>query len=373
MNTTLYFLSESNKVSEVMPTSYDLESELQAIISKNPIILLRSYEKNDTELFLIKAEQPMTTDSPDDKTLSLDHLLVDSHGVPVLCEVKRSSNAQIYRKVVAQAMDYAARMRYLDVDDLREQFRSSQSEDVLAMYDTDEFWESVRTNLSAERAKIIFAADHIPGSLKTLIDFMNRMMPTLDIYGVEIQKYDSLHGSMLSSSIISDTSIIAKAKEDAASIKWDKESFREKIIEFGDLSATNAFDLLTNKLESMGYFWSYGIGSKYPSSCIWAGKYAVVRLGIQKKKISLSVPVTRLASILSVAPDTVRSWFDFDRFSSTPSISEWIVQNDNYILLNLRALQSTSYVDTFCGGIAQIMKYLSQNDSNLLTNQDTPI
>ncbi len=40
--------------------------------------------------------------------LGIDHLYVDAAGVPVLVEVKRSTDTRLSREVVAQMLDYAA-------------------------------------------------------------------------------------------------------------------------------------------------------------------------------------------------------------------------------------------------------------------------
>jgi hypothetical protein len=57
--------------------------------------------------------------------LSLDHLFLNREGVPTLVEVKRSSNTQLRREVVAQMLDYAANASaQWTVDSLRTWFEA---------------------------------------------------------------------------------------------------------------------------------------------------------------------------------------------------------------------------------------------------------
>ena len=54
-------------------------------------------------------------------TFSLDHLFIDTRGIPVIVEVKRSSDTRIRREVVGQMLDYAANgTRYWPISKLRE-------------------------------------------------------------------------------------------------------------------------------------------------------------------------------------------------------------------------------------------------------------
>jgi hypothetical protein len=63
-------------------------------------------------------------------TWSLDHLFVSGEGVPVLVEVKRSSDTRLRREVVGQMLDYAANaVRYWPPADLRAAFEATALDD----------------------------------------------------------------------------------------------------------------------------------------------------------------------------------------------------------------------------------------------------
>lgn len=56
----------------------------------------------------IQREAPISSEADGSVRCCLDHLFLDSEGVPTLVEVKRSSDRRIRREVVGQMLDYAA-------------------------------------------------------------------------------------------------------------------------------------------------------------------------------------------------------------------------------------------------------------------------
>lgn len=93
----------------VIPASealYPAEADLQQLIAENPQLLLGS-PGDGQRLYLLRREQPVR-DTPDGPALfSIDHLFIDQDGLPVLVEVKRSTDTRIRREVVGQMLDYA--------------------------------------------------------------------------------------------------------------------------------------------------------------------------------------------------------------------------------------------------------------------------
>src|SRR6185312_796656 len=60
---------------------------------------------------------------------SLDHLFLDEEGVPMLVEVKRSTDTRIRREVVGQMLDYAANaLSYWNVAAIKARFEAEQLE-----------------------------------------------------------------------------------------------------------------------------------------------------------------------------------------------------------------------------------------------------
>ena len=116
--------------------------------------------------------------------------------MPVLVEVKRSSDTRGRRGVVAQMLDYAANgTAYWPVESLRTQVESRAGEgqdgsDVLAEYlgveEPDRFWRTVEDNLRAGRVRLIFLADRLPAELVRIIEFLNEQMRDTEVLGIEL-------------------------------------------------------------------------------------------------------------------------------------------------------------------------------------------
>ena len=77
------------------------------------------------QVYLICREMVSQAAEDEGNSFSLDHLLVDDEGVPILVEVKRSTDTRIRREVVAQMMDYACRASSWSIDSLKELFRQT--------------------------------------------------------------------------------------------------------------------------------------------------------------------------------------------------------------------------------------------------------
>lgn len=88
---------------------FDREDLLQVLIAQHPE-MLTSDDDDSGALLLVRREAVVQQEQ--DSGLSLDHLYLDSRGVPMLVEVKQGANHEIRRRVVAQMLDYAANARH---------------------------------------------------------------------------------------------------------------------------------------------------------------------------------------------------------------------------------------------------------------------
>ena len=119
MGANLYFVSDGT-ASAMAEYRYDTEDELQKLIADNPELLLRGSEPDGARLILVAREYEMPVSEDSAVCYYLDHLMVDHAGVPVLVEVKRSTDTRTKREVVAQMIDYASRVSTWDAGELRE-------------------------------------------------------------------------------------------------------------------------------------------------------------------------------------------------------------------------------------------------------------
>ena len=95
------------------------------------------------KLYLIEQEFAIKESENSGNAYSLDHLLVDEDGIPVLVEVKRSTDTRIKREVVAQMLDYASRASKWDIKAIQDSFNSNNPD-----ADPDIFIEAIRAKLT---------------------------------------------------------------------------------------------------------------------------------------------------------------------------------------------------------------------------------
>ena len=92
------------KLTVLRDSPYESENVLQTALADFPEVLAGGTTSDDglQSLLLIRREKGIPTVESGSATFSLDHLFVDPAGVPVVVEVKRSSDTRIRREVVGQ-------------------------------------------------------------------------------------------------------------------------------------------------------------------------------------------------------------------------------------------------------------------------------
>lgn len=177
---------------------YDAESVLQGLIARFPQLIANDAEET---WLLIRQEAGLMMGDLGESTGWLDHLFVDGDGVPTLVEVKRSSDTRIRREVVAQMLDYAANARHAwGGATLRGWFEERCASDgvdaraeLFAAFprveSADEYWATVRTNLEADRLRLVFVADEVPASLRRIVEYLNRRMTETEVLAVEVRQF----------------------------------------------------------------------------------------------------------------------------------------------------------------------------------------
>ena len=117
----IFFIREGQGV-VLHSTPYKNEDVFQELLAKHPEVLAGGTTEGDgnAQLLLVQREMPIPTESGGSRVFSLDHLFVDADAVPVIVEVKRSSDTRIRREVASQMLDYAANATiYWSMDALR--------------------------------------------------------------------------------------------------------------------------------------------------------------------------------------------------------------------------------------------------------------
>ena len=201
----IYTRGDQGNLEPLEEEPFSTEDELQLLIAENPELLdgeqIRPGEPR--RWLLITREKGISETLHTGARWAVDHLIVDQDAIPTLAEVKRAANPEIRRTIVGQVLEYAAHAALTwTVEDLRRTFeesaraRGEDPESMLASLlqtegepDADGFWESVATNLSARRMRLLFVADEIPDPLERVVEFLNAQMPNIEVLAVEVKQF----------------------------------------------------------------------------------------------------------------------------------------------------------------------------------------
>jgi hypothetical protein len=205
MEDNIFVLDRDGNLREMQRSGFETEDIFQALLAKHPT-LLRKAAGTDGRLLLITREQGVPEEMGGYGRWSLDHLFVDTEGVPVFVEVKRAEDTRARREVVAQMLDYAANgVAYWQIGGLISAYETSASEDgknpdeeLLSFIDATEgvdgaveaFWKRVETNLQAGRVRLLFVADKISKELARIVEFLNEQMRSAEVLALELEHYN---------------------------------------------------------------------------------------------------------------------------------------------------------------------------------------
>ncbi len=351
MSSNLFALSDG-KISEMAEYTYDQECDLQKIIADNPDLLLRSSDTDDNDnaaLYLIQREQNV-------ESLYLDHLMVDQDSVPVLVEVKRSSDQRIYREVAAQMLDYASRVSSWDIGDLKAQFKSNNPD--LEPFD-DSFWDTVETNLKAEHIKLVFAADKIPDSLKIIIEFLDRSMPNIEVYGVEIHQFKANDTTLLATNYIGST-LVEVQKTERSTQDWDFQNI-SSFFQSHDLNDNiPALEALIKLAGQNGMAVIFGHGTANPSVSFKCNGFTVFRAGLDNLKPYIEIPAKKISNLVDKDEDLIR-----EMFTLIPSERD----TPQYIYCDLIDVASNSILSAFSETIKNLLTDIQDAQKNQLSHK----
>ena len=235
-------------------TPYELEEVLQRLLAEHPEVLAVDDSPDGSSSWLLVTREAGVPDrTAGGERWAVDHLFLDRDGIPTLVETKRSSDTRLRREVIGQLLDYAANaVVYWPVDTIRERFETrcetegTDPEQVLATFlggvsDAEGFWERVRTNLQAERIRMIVVADIIPRETQRIIEFLNGQLDPAEVFGVEIRQYVGQGSRTLVPQVVGRTAEAEQRKASSRSTRaWDAASFDDHLADRTEQAAVDA-------------------------------------------------------------------------------------------------------------------------------------
>lgn len=281
----IFLLGEDDALHPMSETPYDSEVLLQRLLADHPDLMAGELidDAEPRRWLLISREMSVPAEDDGAGRWSLDHLFLDQDGIPTLVEVKRSENTEIRRRVVGQLLDYAANaVVHWPAAEIRAKFEArcqaldEDPEDVLRDFldeerDAEDFWEDVKTNLKAEKVRLIFVADRIPAELRRVIEFLNGQMDPAEVLGIEVRQYLGAAGKTLVPRVVG--KLESKGAKRPGK-QWDEESVLQSIVErHGAESAAVALQLLDHVRPPKTSQFKYGSGAQ------WGGITAVIVSG----------------------------------------------------------------------------------------------
>jgi hypothetical protein len=236
----IFALRDDGALAPMAETPYELEDVLQRLLADHPD-LLQLDQADGSPWLLVTREASIPGDRSGAERFAVDHLFLDRDGVPTLVEVKRSTDTRLRREVVGQILDYAANaVVYWPADAIRQRFEvrceaeGRDPDETLAEFlgegDVEVYWERVRTNLQAERIRMILVADEIPRETQRIIEFLNGQLDPAEILGVQIRQFVGEGITTLVPRVLGRTAEAEQRKTTPrATRRWDAGSFDREL------------------------------------------------------------------------------------------------------------------------------------------------
>jgi hypothetical protein len=248
MSDKIYHIDSNGELHPMPETKFDNEDIFQALLEQHTELLVTGGET--PRWLLVTREMPVADTTSGSDRWSLDHLFLDQNGVPTLVEVKRSTDTRLRREVVGQMLDYASNaVVHWSVDRIISELEKRCERDGtdptevvckhLQLADDEDvdgavekFWATVKTNLDAEKLRLLFVADKIPSELQRIIEFLNNQMTPAEVLGVELKLFKTDQFQTLVPRVVGQTEKAQQRKSTYKSgpkMQWDEETLLAEI------------------------------------------------------------------------------------------------------------------------------------------------
>lgn len=238
----IYLIRDNDQLVEMTEQAYESEDQLQEFIETYPNLLAGDDIDRATprRWLLISREIAISTEEEITQQWALSHLFLDQEAIPTLVIVKGAYKAEIRQQVVGQMIDYAANVGvYWPLESIIAQFEVNCREhgrDPEQVFETflgldaneEKFWQKVKTNLQANKIRLVFVADNIPAELRRVVEFLNEQIDPVEVLALEIKQYVAQEGlRTLVPRLIGQTTEaqLKKSSTTRERRRWDEVSF----------------------------------------------------------------------------------------------------------------------------------------------------
>lgn len=150
-------------------------------------------------------------------------------------------------------LDYAANaVAYLPVSSIRVRFEEScaakgkdPEQELRAKLgqeiDSEKFWLQVKTNLEAQKIRLLFVADVIPRELRRVVEFLNKQMNPVEVLALGLRQFSGENGlRTLVPSLYGQTEEARGAKSPLPVRNWDEEAVLKELAARQESAAVDA-------------------------------------------------------------------------------------------------------------------------------------
>jgi len=238
MKTTIVIYDKNGMKTEWLPTTLDKigknEKDLEDVLAKTPALL--NLESKRTGIYGPYATfQQLSFSTPQSRNIIPDILFLTASGNVVVVEVKRFINPELKdRRVIAQAIDYAASLSALSEKELSQLFSKGEKTDFFSLVttlfekeeDAEELASTLLSNIKSGNIHIIIACDKVPPGLYELaksVSMQSVLSFSLEI--LEVTPFSSnfetsesimyVPNTRLSTEIVARTAITVTSAQDA--------------------------------------------------------------------------------------------------------------------------------------------------------------
>ena len=273
MKHSIFVQNENGDLVEMRESGFESEDIFQELLEKYPQLLAGDQidENNPRKWLFISREMGVPTKEDGGNQWSLDHLFIDQDAIPTFVEVKRSTDTRIRREVVGQMLDYAANgIKYWGINQIKEKYELSGKPslaDIGIEPGSEElFWSNVEANLKSGKLRLLFVADEIPETLKSIIEFLNNQMVNTEVLGIEIKQFVS-EGKQktLVPRVIGKTAEATNLKISREGKQWDEDLFMEEVRQRHGDEARTVYKNLLDAFQNRGIRIYWGIGKQLGS------------------------------------------------------------------------------------------------------------